>query len=1572
MKQESIDEVLGRDYVLVNAIEGDNAEIDDASIDRDGSSRTNLDGTQETIDLTLDDDSDDGDESPVLNLRATNEAVDLTLEDTDDETEENIGHYTCKLRSNFNRLKKRKAKSSNAHDEEFCLAKKAHTMSSVAAVQRRAESHSQSSTSDSCSVTSRFSANYSDEEEESPVSAEQPAQKTLKNKKRRTTNKTPRGKGKNSRPKRCNRRESTLTHKTPPAKGKKTKAKTSHDLQILSVHQQLNFPIVREELKDVYYAMIFFGDKMLVDKKQYSPKQEKSPVDNETIVNGMKYQLFFSKFVTRKGKSYNFEDSMSQKYYKSFYIGVSDGNGATLNLAEQLLRIADFESLAYDEGPEKVIARLSLLVSPACKSPDSRRVPLVHRLTNDMFKVIEDNGHEGCGFIPKPLLTALLGDSKRAKASTAIQVRVFSPTGFGIGKGMLMVKDDIDRIEIPTSMVKVKKSTAKDPLHDDVVLIVSGIYPSVPANVIGKIIDPDDKPTASQLKDLEPPSEMFQNVMLAKGVTRELLDGYISNFNDDKTNGTKHASLVGVADPTDSIPLGCVFLTGMSNPPARVFLTRSPCTEASDGIVVNVCNKGDFLSNDYDFLSNLPFGTVIFPLGNPSLPSTINSSDLDGDKFFALWDEAIVDEAGHNDDKGLADDFVIHYDDFVGTTFRHNGYDAIIIGKERYGERYLVDVQSPTQTTIFLSRIEIMSGRGYMSRVIGHSLKKGKTEFHIEWEDKSREKHLSTDLKREYSTPPEVLLEYVRKNKLAKNMRDCKWFEAHLGQAILVKIIGHRGVGKDIEVRCEYDDNDKSWESLNDHLIDSKLLVGKYVKENSLENQDGWQQAYSLWLQEIQECLILQREYEVGLLISRTFQLWKKACSEFGANSADSLIWGRAYKDANELKKHGGRVTLPLMYYQQLVGKQGKNCKFLLLLEPIYGYVGPSLSSEHGYEHPNTDENKHISMGYMADDSGWTRMHSAINNHQEGKWMANDDSGPGWNRSLSVLATKMDDGQGWGRKTTGKDSSTAVSFSNHVQAYDSNVRPTVPSAGSNSNELSASPAGRGLGSGWGRSDISTTMKNDDLTGKKSTCKDSSTAVSMSVCNDDDSLGCEQNVPISATNSIELSTSPIAKDCDRGWDKSSEVSITMGDGHVWGRKTTIKDSSAKVLNESDSSGWGHSIPAATGQSNRVPCSTPGTECGSDLGKNSDVSSMMKDDGLGWGRNIQNKDSSGVMLPNKRSAANSSGAESNLDDLSSSTIGSDTGLGWDRSSDMLVTNKDDGQIRGRNFMNNPSSAVMSVIIQRDAPPTAASNSNDLLTSIVGKDSVQDMGRSPEVSTAKKDDGWGRGKKIHVMASSGVVSVNNRNGGDSAGCEQSLSAGGDDANESFTSAVGIDSGSGGDTSSVAPTAVKDDETVWGRKNANKDSSIAVSISNCSEVGSSGCEQTVPTAGDLSAGTIDKDSSWGSGKSSYVSTEKEGNCQVWGRKAACTDPYDADSSGWGSSVPSGKFNPMALSTSTVGEDFSSGQDRPSIVPVVDGDCADQDLNASLTNKDVIWSPSARADTYDHISVGSLNEGLS
>ena len=63
----------------------------------------------------------------------------------------------------------------------------------------------------------------------------------------------------------------------------------------------------------------------------------------------------------------------------------------------------DFESLSYEKGPEKVIARLQLLISPAIKSPDSKKRPLISWVNKDKIELIEDNGHEGCGFVSKEM-----------------------------------------------------------------------------------------------------------------------------------------------------------------------------------------------------------------------------------------------------------------------------------------------------------------------------------------------------------------------------------------------------------------------------------------------------------------------------------------------------------------------------------------------------------------------------------------------------------------------------------------------------------------------------------------------------------------------------------------------------------------------------------------------------------------------------------------------------------------------------------------------------------------------------------------------------------------------------------------------------------------------------------------------------------------------------------------------------------------------------------------------------------------------------------------------------------------
>jgi hypothetical protein len=117
-----------------------------------------------------------------------------------------------------------------------------------------------------------------------------------------------------------------------------------------------------------------------------------------------------------------------------------------------------------------------------------------------------------------PSLRRWLGDSncERAKFAVAVQVRLFSPTGFGIAKGLLVIKEDIDKIEIPTSMLKVGASLEDNPMHDNVVVVVSAIYPSDSCNGLARILS-SGRLGARLEENIQPPSKTFTNVLIAKG-----------------------------------------------------------------------------------------------------------------------------------------------------------------------------------------------------------------------------------------------------------------------------------------------------------------------------------------------------------------------------------------------------------------------------------------------------------------------------------------------------------------------------------------------------------------------------------------------------------------------------------------------------------------------------------------------------------------------------------------------------------------------------------------------------------------------------------------------------------------------------------------------------------------------------------------------------------------------------------------------------------------------------------------------------------------------------------------------
>ena len=247
-----------------------------------------------------------------------------------------------------------------------------------------------------------------------------------------------------------------------------------------------------------------------------------------------------------------------------------------------------------------------------------------------------------------------------ALKAVAVQVRVIGPQ-VGIGKGMLMRKPGIKKIQLPPSMVKVGPSRCCD--DDWVCLVVKNVFPSTVNTLVSRALAGDEL-SASARKELENTMSMrasknrqkpgiVMRLMSALGVPDDVMKAYENKSPEEAT----HTWVVGGADPTNSLPAGHIFVTGLtpilqSSGLNKLFVTRSPCILPSHGRMLPVVTQrpSGMASATWDWLLTLPIGAVLFSgegdvegaeHGLP-LPSTIADGDLDGDLYFVCWDVALT------------------------------------------------------------------------------------------------------------------------------------------------------------------------------------------------------------------------------------------------------------------------------------------------------------------------------------------------------------------------------------------------------------------------------------------------------------------------------------------------------------------------------------------------------------------------------------------------------------------------------------------------------------------------------------------------------------------------------------------------------------------------------------------------------------------------------------------------------------------------------------------------------------------------------------------------------------------
>jgi ribosomal protein L24 len=394
-----------------------------------------------------------------------------------------------------------------------------------------------------------------------------------------------------------------------------------------------------------------FQDRLIVTEIPMNQEETRHPLDVEWVdKRGFGHELVSSKI--QNDGEVGGGRHCKPKCVRLVYAQVFGPQQTTYSLKEELERLGDFASL----DTRKVLARLELLQSPAYQfNRSGKKDPAMFALSKSDFIQFTHERNDGCGFISDDLLTKLCsqGGPAVAKRALALQVRAVIPE-MGIYKGVLMRKripPGEPQIQLMPSMQKVGPSRNAD-TDDRAFLWITqaGMHPSSNNVMMARKLDPNEKyPPTSFIKNVKKVSDDVLRLWQTLGVPEDVCETYAKN-SFGKLSHLQHASVVGVADPTNSIPPGQVFVTGMWHMSQEsIFVTRFPCNHPTDGrILSNVTDKPQSMAeSDWIWLKELPFGAIIFAdakEGMQPLPVHIADGDLDGDLYFVCWDAEILEQ----------------------------------------------------------------------------------------------------------------------------------------------------------------------------------------------------------------------------------------------------------------------------------------------------------------------------------------------------------------------------------------------------------------------------------------------------------------------------------------------------------------------------------------------------------------------------------------------------------------------------------------------------------------------------------------------------------------------------------------------------------------------------------------------------------------------------------------------------------------------------------------------------------------------------------------------------------------
>jgi len=663
-------------------------------------------------------------------------------------------------------------------------------------------------------------------------------------------------------------------------------------------------------LKQVNFLSIILKDRILtlkIKQRDYKEKSREESLQPNFKFDNKWYTLVCAKTKSEKGGMKWASETLTLTYVAERGRGIS-----TVNLKEILQSWGDFEGLETN----KATARMNLFQS-------TLRWNKTLSSAHD-FEIIEEECNVGCGFIPEQFIDKWFPRQPKV----ALQVRVFCPR-LGIFKGVLMRKPGINCIQLPYSMKKVERATfGPQQFSDEACVVICKAFPTNVNAQLGNFFKTGEQPTESFEREIKVLSAMIRRMWSGLGVPKELADNYIKDAK--RSRYLKHAWLCGVVDPTGGIPEGHVFITGLGlrkQEVTQVFITRSPCMEASDAKVLpNITTKPDEISSaDWKFLQGLPFGAIIF--GNPSrceemtLPESIAGGDLDGDLYFICWNKCIVKNTFENNKTRIShildgwkvdhNEVMLRVDLFTGERIECLG--SQIMDKKGAGVALgrFID-QYPTKTCIkaLQTLLQTMKSRDgipqplvkrtslVLERILEHRIVRNVVELKVMIRGIGVK---FEPLEYVLDVCPDQVIRYVK----AKHLRRDPHFHTVLKCMKDESILGSRVERRRCAVQRGREAThveslvtiEKDWfEKAQDQMLDMARRdnISKFVKY--------------LYNQCMKESELIGEVFDPTLNRTRKLRHFEK---EYNIDQSNAMAFGRAFKESLDIAKHNTKVSLP-------------------------------------------------------------------------------------------------------------------------------------------------------------------------------------------------------------------------------------------------------------------------------------------------------------------------------------------------------------------------------------------------------------------------------------------------------------------------------------------------------------------------------------------------------------------------------------------------------------------------------------------------------------------------------------